>query len=489
MRARILFTLLASLVATPVAAQDADTRVDLSARLEEGDHALTAADVVRMAIEHSPRVEVARITVTAAEASVRRATVQLVPRLELTARYAHVDGFPDGRIGGNVDPAMFEAARTLAGTVTDPSARTLFLGFIDSQETSAAGVTIRIPRDQFGFAARLTVPLSDLFFAVLPALHGAEARVRAEELRRDVAARDVELAALEAYYRYAEARGVLAVASAGETRVGERVAMVEALLRGGVLTPPDLAVVQAAQAQAHEGVARAEGAVALTRVALGVLIGDDGTGALSVSAALTPPGAPEGDVATLEAEALDTRPELRALREAIEAQRSAREATLAGGYPHLGVYLGGDVSNPSARIIPPRDEFVPVWEVGAVLTWSPNDLATSIFAAEEIDASVARAEAEILLAEDAVRLELRQAYEARLAARSALEAAEAARASAEVAYEARRAQLAAGEGLLDDVSAADLRVTETQLAELRARLEAATAEARLRHALGLGLTD
>lgn len=466
-------------------AHEGAPRFDLVARLHEGDRALGAADVVRLAVEHSPRVEITRMSVAAAEAGVRRATAALVPRLDLTARYGHVDGFPDGRIGAT-DPAALDAARGLAMSVTDPAARTLFLGTIEAQAT---GTTIRIPRDQFGFVARLTVPVSDILFAVLPALHGAEARVRAEELRADAAQRDVELSALEAYYRYAEARGVLAVAMAARERVAERLPMVNALIDAGLLTPPDRIAVEAALAHADETVTRAESAVALSRVALGLAIGDADRGLVAVDAALVSLGGPEGSIEELEQRALDERPELLALREAIRAQREGRAATEAGGYPHLGVYVGGDISNPSSRIIPPRDEFIPVWEVGAVLTWAPNDLATALFAAEEIDAQIGRAEAEVLLIEDSVRLELRQAFEARNAARSAVEAAEATLSSAEAAYDARRAQLAAGETVLDELDNADLRVTEARLSILRAQLELVVAEARLRHAVGVSLVD
>jgi outer membrane protein TolC len=492
----LIFHVGLALVAVDVRAQDdtaaRDTaphddapRFDLAAHLGEGERALDARDVVRMAVAHSPRVVVTRVSIAAAEAGVRRATAALVPRLDLTARYAHIDGFPDGMIGGG-DPAAVDAARALAMTVTDPSARALFLGTIDAQAT---GTTIRIPRDQFGFAARLSVPISDILLAVLPALHGAEARVHAAELQADAARRDVELVALEAYYRYAEARGVLAVATEARDRVAERVEMVGALLRGGYLTPPDQSAVEAALAQANEGVARAEGAVALARVALGVAIGDRDRALLAVQAALLSAGVPAGSLDELEARALSDRPELAALRESMRAQREMRTATEAGGYPHIGLYLTGDVSNPSPRIIPPREEFTPTWEIGATFSWSPNDLATSIFAAEEIDAAVAGAEAQVLLIEDQVRLELRQAYEATEAARAALEAVSVTLSSAEVAYEARRAQLTAGEGLLDDLEAADLRVTDARLSELRARLELVVAEARLRHALGASLVE
>ena len=485
MRRFIFFALTLALSLLPIVASAQEERFDLTAHLAEGDRALDAHEVVRLAVEHSPRVEITRMSIAAAEAGVRRATAALIPRLDLTARYAHIDGFPDGRIGA-ADPAAIDAARTIAMSVTDPAARTLFLGTIEAQ---AAGSTIRIPRDQFGFAARLTVPLSDILFAVLPALHGAEARVRAEELRADGAQRDVELSALEAYYRYAEARGVQAVATEARDRVAERLAMVSALLEGGVLTPPDRIAVEAALAHANETVARADGAVALSRVALALAIGDSSREPLAIDSALVSLGGPEGSIEELERRALDERPELLALTEAIRAQREGRTATEAGGYPHLGVYVGGDISNPSARIIPPRDEFIPVWEVGAVLTWAPNDLATAIFAAEEIDAQIARAEAERLLIEDAVRLELRQAFETRGSARIAVSSAEESLRSAEAAYEARRAQLGAGETVLDELESADLRVTEARLSLLRSQLELVVAEARLRHAVGTSLVD
>jgi len=205
--------------------------------------------------------------------------------------------------------------------------------------------------------------------------------------------------------------------------------------------------------------------------------------------ARSPHWAPEGSIEALEARALDARPELQAMRESIQAQNHLQDTTEASGYPHLGVYVGGDISNPSPRIIPPRDEFIPVWEVVTTLNWSPNDLATSTFAVEEMDAQIARTQSMLLVIEDAVRLELEQAFEARIAACQALEAAESNLGAAEVAYEARSARLRGGETVLDEVENVDLRVTEAQLSVVRARLELVVAEARLRHAVGTSVVD
>lgn len=457
----LAFTFALAMSAVPAAAQDTtalppvadpaaeETRFDLDASLAIGDRTLSPEEAARLAVERSHRIVAADAGVAAAEASVRRATAALVPRLDLGARYSHVDGFPDGAI------------TTPGGTLT-----------------------IHIPRDQFSFTARITVLLSDTIFALLPALEGAEGRVRAEELRVEAARHDVELQAVEAYYRYAEARGLRAVAEAAATAARDRLAMIEASITAGVLTPPDRLAAEAIVAQAEEAIARADGAVALTGASLRILIGDDGHGSFGVAAMMGGDGTRSGSIEEAEVRAIADRAELRALREAIESQRHLRSATEATAYPHLGLYLAGDVSNPSPRVFPQREEFFATYEIGATLTWSPSDLLTSVFQSEELAAQIERAEAELAVVEDAVRLELRQAWEAVGSARESRSAAEAALRSAEEAYAARAAQLAAGEAVLTELVTADVRVTEAQLAVLRARMELALASARLDHALG-----
>jgi len=91
---------------------EANSRFDLEARLHEGECPLAAHDAVRLASGHSPRAEVMPISIRAAEASARRATAALVPRLDLSARYTHVDGFPDGRIGGSSNPEAIARPRS-----------------------------------------------------------------------------------------------------------------------------------------------------------------------------------------------------------------------------------------------------------------------------------------------------------------------------------------------------------------------------------------
>ena len=432
------------------AAQPVPERFDLEAALRDGTRPLSAEEAARLALEHSPRIDIATLGVSAARASLSAATVALVPRLDLTARYAHVDGFPDGQI-----------------------------------VTPAGSLTIPIPRDQFAFAARLTVPVSDIFFAALPAMEGAEERIEAEELRVDAARADVQLAAIEAYFRYVEARGILAVATSARDQATALREQVVRYTTAGFLSPADGAAAEARVAQAEEGMARAEAASLVTGAQLSILMGTPAGERYQVDGAISgsPPAVP-GGLDELEAAALQHRPEVRALRELLAAQGHQRDATLAAGYPHVGIYGYAEGSNPNPRVFPPRDQFYPLWELGASVTWSPNDLATSLYRGDELGAQIERGLRELELAEDGVRLEVRQAFEELRVSRRSLDASSASVAAAEEAYRARLAQLNAGEAIVTDLLVADARATDARLVDVRARIAANLARARLRRAIG-----
>lgn len=436
----------------PSAAPPAPPRFDLAASLAEGDEDLSAARAVELATGHSPRIEAARASVRVAEGSLHAATVALVPRLDLGARYAHVDGFPDGQL---------------------------------QPVPGGPSVAFHIPRDQGAFTARLTVPLSDIFFAALPATEAADQRLRAERSRIDAAEADVAFTAVEAFYRYVEARGVLAVATSGRDQATALRDQIVRYADAGILGPADRAQAEARVAQAEEALARAEAAVEVSGAALSIALGTPAGMRYRVASAVpeTIPAAP-GSLEALESAALEQRADLRAMREAIAATSRARDATIATGYPHVSVYGYAEESNPNARIIPPTQAWNPLWELGAALTWSPNDTASALFHADEMAAQIAAAEEQMHATEDAVRLEVRQAVAELRTSERSLAAAHASAEAAEEAYRAQLAALGAGESTLNDLLLADGRANEARLADLRARIAASLARARLAHATG-----
>lgn len=452
---------------------------DLEAAMREGPP-MTEARAVELALANSTSAEQARAQTRAAQAQVAAARVAMVPRLELTARYSHVDGFPDGTIG-LMDPAAVEQARAAANMVTDPAARGLFLAQIDTQ---ARGTSIAIPRDQIGFQARLTFPVSDLFFAMLPALESSEAALRAQRRREEVADNDVRLMTREAYLRLAQARGLLAVTTQARLQAEAQRAQIESAVRAGFMTEADRLAVEARVAGLEQSVAGAEQAVALADAALRMLTGEESEVAYGIAEPLTASVPEPQAYAVVVQTALARRAELEAIRETITAQRAAGRASDARGLPHLALYGVADVSNPSPRMIPPRQEFQPSWELGALLTWSPNDTWAAVHQGEQLASQVAAMEAQLDQLERAVRLEVRQATEQMRTARRAYEAAERSVEAAQAAYDARDAQLRAGGATSADVTAASVELDRARLSLVSAGIDLRVARARLAHAIG-----
>lgn len=483
--------LAAGLMLTPFAAHAQDDQVpeppsgstfDLSAAIAEGPP-MTADRAASIAVERAPAAEEAEALVRAADATIAQARARILPRLELSGRAARIDGFPDGSIPITTDPDALEAARRLAEMVEDPAARALWQAQIATQ---GQDVRIAIPRNQFALSARLTWPVSDVLLAVLPTLDAAEAQSRAQELERDAALRRVALSAREAFYMLARARGSLAVAHEAERQAIAQREQIRAGVRAGFLTEADGLSADSRVAQAQQAVANAEAAVVVADAALRVLLGDGSDGGTYgiaedvVGAAAEQPG----DRAALTQRALDERPELAGLQEALDAQRASARASDAAAYPHLGVYAGADYALPNRYVVPPRERFDGSWEVGVTLTWSPNDGLQTLHRGDELRARYEATEAQLAQVADAVRLEVRQAHAEAVAATRSLEAAEASASAAQAAYDSRLAQLRAGRTTTADLFAAEGQLNQARLAVLDAAVQLRLAETRLAYAIG-----
>lgn len=458
-----------------------DAPFDLAAAIASGSP-MTAERAAQRAAEVAPSVEQAAAFARAAEAAVTRTRDQLLPRLELVARYVHVDGFPDGRIELGRDDEALAAGRMLAAQISDPASRALWLQSLQQPTTQS----IKIPRDQFGLSARISWPLSDLFFSILPALRASEAgaRVRRAEERARLAR--VRLSARESYYQLVRARGTLAVAERARLQADLSRERIDAAVRSGMRAPADGATAAARVAQAEQAVAAAEAGVDIADAALRTLLRDPDGATYGVAEVIVERELPDEPRATsaLVERARATRPELIALAESMQGQRTLARVHEAAGYPHLSVYAGGDYARPNRYVIPPNFTFRPSWEVGATLSYAPNDTLSSARRASED-----RAELDALLAqraelERALLLEVRTAYAARMRSQRTREAARAAELAATRAYEQRLAELRAGEVTLADLFVAESELNRARLDVLEAAVEQLLAHDRLAYAIG-----
>ena len=179
--------------------------------------------------------------------------------------------------------------------------------------------------------------------------------------------------------------------------------------------------------------------------------------------------------------ALRRRTDLAALRAGLLSQRAATSAIEAAGYPHLAIFGGLTYANPNPLVIPPTAEFSPSWRVGAVLTWSPNDLLTSTSKADVQAAKTEATVARIQQLEMTIRIEVRQALEQLRAAKKGRAAALQSLRANEAAHASRLSALRAGAATSTDVFTAATQLDQARLALLDASVAQRLADTRLRH--------
>src|SRR5262249_39639918 len=139
----------------------------------------------------------------------------------------------------------------------------------------------------------------------------------------------------------------------------------------------------------------------------------------------------------LRNEAMTRRPEVRAIEETVGSLQEQVKSVKAGYWPRLDAVGDAIYANPNSRFFFPDNTFRATWDVGAQLTWSPNDALATSGAASEVTARAAQTEQQKAQLRDGVRLEVMQAYQALKEAHVAIETTARSLSAAEEAYRVR----------------------------------------------------
>lgn len=444
-------------VATPVTVEPA---FDLGAALRAGGEPLDAAEASARAVAASPDIARARTTTEQARLAASQAFIAVYPRLDLEASYT--------RLSEHEPADIAEATPMMNGMVVGP---TVAISGIES-----------IP-DIFALQARLTIPLSEIFFEVLPRYDAADRLSEVQALREVSQRASIALRAKQAYYEYARARAAKLIAEAALTQNEAQLRDVQALVRGGALARVEEMRADAQVAASRVTLARAEGNVAVAETALRVLLNVEGDGDFAINEDLTQPlPALTSTKAQLVQAALANRSEMKSLRAMYEVHESTLSAENGAKLPKLALTGLAELSNPNQRVDPFTREFNGSWQVGAVLSWSPNDFFVADKRADRVAADRAVTETDIRLTELALRGEVDQAYEDFLAAQEAQSQALSGIAAAEETYRVRREQFRAGSVVATEVIQAETELRRARLELVSAAIDARIASARITRA-------
>lgn len=292
----------------------------------------------------------------------------------------------------------------------------------------------------------------------------AETGLQIHELDRQSIENALVESVIHAYFQALAARDYIAIAKHSVNTVDEQRRVVEVRYRAGGALRSDLLSLEVRFAQAKEELVRAENNLALSLVALSILLSLD---------ADTPLRLDEGegikhefpeDYASGLALALAQRPELEKARHQIIQSYMALDMARAEYLPRLDAQARFYLDDPDARFSTGRDN----WIAGIILNW---DVFTGMSTRARVDQ--ARSALEELLALDrkttqTIQLDLKSAYLGLDEAKARIEVTRASVAQAEETLSLVKKEYEGG-------SATITRYLEAELALNRARIKARAA--------------
>jgi outer membrane protein TolC len=339
--------------------------------------------------------------------------------------------------------------------------------------------------DNWLFQATLSVPISDYFLKIN---QNYSAATHSEEAARwdVVTARAAsESNGRIAYYTWLNARGavIVAVEALNDQKVHLRDARNQ--FAAGNASKADVLRAETAAASAELALEHAKNLSDLAEKQLRVAIhaGDEEDLKPGEDVDAAPPPV-QGNIKQMAAEALSARPEIKSADANAAAATETSDAMKAGRWPVLSAFGDGILGNPNPRYIPPSNVFNTTWDLGAQVTWAPNDILTANSSVADYEARAANIIANKNATRDNIEVEVTQMYQNVREADFSIESSTRELASAQEAYRVARELFNNGRGTSTTLTDAESELTRSRLDLLNAKFNARTARIRLEHALG-----
>jgi outer membrane protein len=451
-----------SLVQAPaLAAEQKEQQSSLEERLAPPPGGgLTSDQVAQRAEDTSYDAAARREAVRAAEAKVDQALVGYWPKLTLTARYA--------RLSPIAQPSLSNLFGSMMGAATTPVVFPVFL-------------------DQTLFQGTLNIPVSDYVLRISQGYASASHSQKAAVLDEEAAKLNVALNSRLTYYSWLRAQAQVIVAERTLDQFKAHLEDAHHAFDVGTASKADVLGVEAQVANSELGLEQARSLVTIAEDQIRIAMHDPSGRPYAIGEDLRSEVAPIPgleNLAALRAEALDRRLEVRALDETAWSLREQAKVAKAGMYPRIDAF--GDViyANPNTRYFPPDGTFKGTWDVGVQLVWTPNDTFASKGAASETNARAAQTEMQKAQFRDSVKLEVMQAYQSLRTAEVALGTTRRGLVSAEEAYRVRRELFRNGRATSVELTDSEVALVRASLEAINARVDLRSSRARLVHALG-----
>lgn len=425
----------------------------------------TADEVVQKAIANSPIVAKSELEADKAAANKARAKLAFAPRIDLMGSYTRLSDVKlNMNFTGTGDPVW------VSGSNPGPFGPYL---------------------NQYQARATVTLPITDWFLTIVPTYRGAAKMADVAEFQRQAQELNVAHEARIAFCDYLHARGGEAVALASVKVLSASVEDLESLVRAGASTPTALARARAARANAESMAVQLHGMVEVSAERLKQLVGEDISTARGIGEPLVGfelDAAPPFDQVLSQAK--QSRPELKALHAVENARQHFARARRGAVLPKVSASGNAIYANPNPRYIPQEKEFHDTYDVGVMLSWSPNDAAYAYTQAQDAETDLRMVAEDLRGFEQAIAVEASGAVAGYAAATAAIAAKSEAVDAARRYHADQRALMLAGAATPNDVLLAERDLTQAALEWVDAFVNARRAQANLLKAQGkTGITN
>lgn len=323
----------------------------------------------------------------------------------------------------------------------------------------------------------------------------AEAEASAVGAEIDSVRADLRFEIARAYWAAVTAREAVRVLEESTARAEAQLGDARQRFKVGLIPPNEVSSLEAQrsreQAQFFEARNIRESALIDLRRLIGVRhdtvidLVDPLEGAQSLSRRSSPEGPrAEADAQDLIKNALESRPERKAMVLRLGGFEARQQAALTGNKPTINLTGGVDYANPNPRIFPRKGEWQESWDVGVNVNWNFFDFGRTKAQAAEASAAVLATRERIAEFDAIVAADVQQRL---LDVDTSHAMVNAARDAVRSAAEARRVvadRFAAGVATSTDVLVAQVALLEAELSRTRALASVRLAEARLERSIG-----
>jgi outer membrane protein TolC len=405
--------------------------------------------------------------VRAAAARVDQSWSAFLPRLSGAARYTRDSNFTPPTL-----PGQLVATTAPAGTV-------------NPKDTVSVAISFPTVLDNYSLQATIAVPLSDYFVRIAPAYAAAKhARAAAEHDERAARARALSDGEV-AFYTWLRARAAVGVARQALRDQEAHHADAKKQLDAGNASVADVLRADTNVASAEYTLEQARSLANVTETQLRTALHVAEGVPLAVVEALDGP-LPEvgGTLDDRTLEGTSSREEVKSLQASEAAARNQVTVARGGSLPVVSAFADAIDANPNPRVIPETPRWYATWDAGVQVVWSPNDVLLANGRSHEAVANVDRLTADRERVQDAIRIEVRQAWEAVRQADVDILSATRELTSATEAYGVASSLFNNGRGTSTTLTDAETELTRARLDLLNARADARIARVRLDHASG-----